>query len=94
MPGTDREATAASSPGLQLTTCPDPECRAPAEIYAEANLTDIFGAPTPHARILCLSRHFFCMPTERLPSLVMQAAAEAASAPEPGGGREEPRPAA
>jgi hypothetical protein len=48
-----------------------PNERAPAEIYAEANLTDSFGAAMPHARILCLRRHFFCMPTETLPSLVM-----------------------
>jgi hypothetical protein len=61
-----------------MTTCREPGCRAPAEIYARADLADSTGAVVPHARILCLSRHFFCMLTETLPSLVMPRAALAA----------------
>lgn len=94
MPETDLRTTAASAEGLQITTCPEPGCRAPAEVYARADLADSTGTLMPHARILCLSRHFFCMPTDRLPSLVIPTAAGAAGRPDPGAGRQEPQPQA
>jgi hypothetical protein len=50
---------------MDLTTCP--ECRAPAEVVERAVLESTDG-PIEHARVRCVDRHVFFMPTERLRS--------------------------
>ena len=48
---------------MELTTCP--ECHAPAEIVGREVWSSTDG-PVEHARVRCVRRHFFCLPTERL----------------------------
>ena len=50
----------------RIAGCPDPDCPAPAEVYAEAAVGSTHG-PVPHARTFCLNRHFYQLPVERIP---------------------------
>jgi hypothetical protein len=47
----------------ELTACP--ECGAPAEI-TEAVLLESTDGPVEHARVVCVHRHWFLMPSDRL----------------------------
>ena len=61
-----------------LAGCPDPDCPASAEVYAEAALDSTRG-PVRHARTLCLNRHFYQLPVEYVPGYA--AAGPVTSAP-------------
>lgn len=52
-------------PTPDLTGCP--ACAAPAEVTERVDLWSTDG-PVEHARVLCVNRHVFTMPTERLPA--------------------------
>ena len=47
---------------LSLTACPEPDCRAPAEIIDRFTVPSTDG-PVEHARLQCLHRHWFLLPT-------------------------------
>jgi hypothetical protein len=53
---------------LCMARCPDPNCSAPAEVYAEA-IHSSTGGPVPHARTVCLNRHFYQLPVEYIPGM-------------------------
>jgi len=55
-------------PELRVAGCPEPACRAPAEIYAETVAASTDG-PVRHARTRCLRGHIFLLPVERIPGL-------------------------
>jgi len=48
---------------MDLTVCP--ECAEPAEIEWRAVLESTDG-PVEHAKVCCVSRHWFLLPTARL----------------------------
>jgi hypothetical protein len=50
---------------IQLTTCPEPSCRVPAEITDRFVLHSTAGA-VEHVRVYCVARHIFTLPTARL----------------------------
>lgn len=52
----------------RIAWCPDPDCSAPAEIYAEVALESTDG-PVRHARTFCLNRHFYQLPVEYIPGM-------------------------
>jgi hypothetical protein len=56
-------ASAGKDAVLYIARCPDPECSAPAEVYAVA-IHSSTGGPVPHARTFCLNRHFYHLPVE------------------------------
>ncbi len=68
---------------MELTPCP--ECHAPAEIVGREVWSSTDG-PVEHARVRCVRRHFFCLPTERLRRQGVTRVA--AGAPEVDGDRE------
>lgn len=47
---------------LELTTCPEPSCRATAEILDRVLLESTDG-PIEHTKTFCVNRHFFMLPT-------------------------------
>ena len=53
---------------LRIAACPDPDCSAPAEVYAEVThgSTD---EPVRHARTFCVNRHFYQLPVEYIPGM-------------------------
>jgi hypothetical protein len=53
---------------MSLVECPEPGCTAPAEIVDRMVLGSCTG-PVPHARTVCLARHWFFMPAARLVAL-------------------------
>lgn len=53
---------------LCMATCPDPNCSTPAEVYAET-VHDSTDGPVPHARTVCLNRHFYVLPVECIPDM-------------------------
>jgi hypothetical protein len=53
---------------LCMARCPDPNCSAPAEVYAEV-IHNSTGGPVPHARTFCLNRHFHNLPVEYIPGM-------------------------
>jgi hypothetical protein len=53
---------------LLISTCPDPDCTAPAEVYSETEHYSTDG-PVPHARTRCLNRHSFQLPVEYIPGM-------------------------
>ena len=65
---------------VELTACP--ECSAPAEV-TEVVLLDSTDGPIEHARVRCVRRHWFFMPTA---ALVRGEASEPVSARRRGGG--------
>ena len=50
----------------RIAGCPDPDCSAPAEVYAQVALDSTHG-PVRHARTSCLNRHFYQLPVEHIP---------------------------
>lgn len=56
---------------LCMARCPDPNCSAPAEVYAEI-IHDSTDGPVPHARTLCLNRHVYQLPVEYIPGMPTQ----------------------
>ncbi len=50
---------------IDTTTCP--ECGEPAEVQDRAAMASTDG-PVEHVKILCVNRHWFLLPTDRLPS--------------------------
>ena len=50
---------------LELIVCPDPTCAAIAEIVDRVTVGSTDG-PIELVRTLCLSRHIFLLPVERL----------------------------
>lgn len=53
---------------LCMARCPDPDCSAPAEVYAEV-VHESTDGPVPHARTLCLNRHFYLLPVAYIPGM-------------------------
>lgn len=51
---------------LELVTCPDPECGAPAEVADRFALDSTDGA-VDHVRTFCVRRHRFALPADRVP---------------------------
>jgi len=51
-----------------IARCPDPDCPAPAEVYAEVAHDSTHG-PVRHARTFCLNRHFYQLPVEYIPGM-------------------------
>ena len=62
----DDETDFASVPELDLVVCP--ECGAPAEVVDRFALPSTDG-PVEHAKVLCLMRHWFLLPTAALPTV-------------------------
>lgn len=60
------ESTGRSGRGLETTTCP--QCGAVAEVTERAVLESTEG-PVEHARVVCLARHWFLLPTASLTSV-------------------------
>jgi hypothetical protein len=52
----------------RIAWCPDPDCPAPAEVYAEVAHDSTHG-PVWHARTFCLNRHFYQLPVEYIPGM-------------------------
>ncbi len=50
---------------MEWTTCPDPDCRAPAEVQWRAAVAST-DAPVELAKVLCLHRHSFLLPVAML----------------------------
>jgi hypothetical protein len=50
---------------MSLVECPEPGCTVPAEIVDRAVLGSCTG-PVPHVRTVCMSRHWFFMPADRV----------------------------
>jgi hypothetical protein len=50
---------------MELSVCP--ECGEPAEIQWRAVLEST-GGPVEHAKVLCVRRHWFLLPTAKLAS--------------------------
>jgi hypothetical protein len=48
---------------MELTVCP--QCREPAEIQWRAVMSSTDG-PVEHAKVLCVRRHWFLLPTAML----------------------------
>jgi hypothetical protein len=49
---------------IQTTTCPDPECQAPAEVLDQFDLASTDG-PIEHIRTRCVIGHIFTVATDR-----------------------------
>ena len=62
----DGMTNGAHAPGLDTTTCP--ECGALAEVTERAVLESTDG-PVEHARVVCVDRHWFLLPTAGLTSV-------------------------
>ncbi len=50
---------------LQLATCPEPTCGAPAEVTDRFTLQSTDG-PIEHAKTYCARRHIFMLPSNRV----------------------------
>jgi hypothetical protein len=59
------QASTDTTTSARFGCCPDPDCGAPAEVYAETMLGSTDG-PIPHARTYCLNQHFFLLPVDRI----------------------------
>ena len=62
----DGKTNGAHAPRLETTTCP--ECGALAEVTERAVLESTDG-PVEHARVVCVDRHWFLLPTAGLMSV-------------------------
>jgi hypothetical protein len=49
---------------IETTTCPDPECLAPAEVLDRFDLSSTDG-PIEHIRTQCAMRHIYTVATDR-----------------------------
>ena len=49
---------------IETTTCPDPECQAPAEVLDQFDLASTDG-PIEHIRTRCVIGHIFTVATDR-----------------------------
>ena len=59
---------------MELTVCP--QCSEPAEVQWRAVLAST-GGPVEHAKVLCVRRHWFLLPTAMLTSATAQRDREA-----------------
>jgi len=50
---------------LELATCPEPTCGAPAEVTDRFTLPSTDG-PIEHVTTYCASRHIFMLPADRV----------------------------
>jgi hypothetical protein len=51
---------------FRITACPQPDCTAPAEVYADVTTASTHG-PVVHVRTRCLNRHHLFLPLTYIP---------------------------